>query len=84
MCGCGFRCSLKCHHPYISPDSTELAVRLLRVEPQRRRKVEAELRAGQAPTGAIGGGWGARREAVGEWLWAELFRDPGERARRLR
>jgi hypothetical protein len=63
---------------------TELAVRLLRVEPQRRQRLEAELRAGQAPTGGLGAGYSARREAVGEWLWAELFRDPGERGRRLR
>ena len=54
----------------------ELALRLLRVDEERRQRVEQEFLRG---TQGVGG-----REALVEWLWAELFRDPSERARRLR
>ncbi|KAM3570045.1 hypothetical protein VYU27_007876 [Nannochloropsis oceanica] len=66
----------------------ELAVQLLRVEPVRRQRLERELRKRVAMAsrgiGGGGGGGGMGRETIGEWLWAELFRDPSERGRRLR
>jgi len=71
-----------------SPSSSELAVQLLRVEPVRRQRLERELRKRVAMAsrgiGGGGGGGGMGRETIGEWLWAELFRDPSERGRRLR
>ncbi|EWM25666.1 hypothetical protein Naga_100355g1, partial [Nannochloropsis gaditana] len=76
------------------PPSLELAVQLLHLKPERRRRLERELRERWAAFtrgreegregGGERGGDGPGRQAMGEWLWAELFRDPAEGARRLR